>query len=194
MDCAKVGRLIRTLRLERGLTQAELAGMLCVSPKTVSKWETGKGCPDLSLLPALSDSLGVEPGTLLLGELCANDVVRGNMKKTKYAVCPACGSITLTTGETEISCCGRKLAALMPKKAGAAEKLTIKPVENEWYITSPHAMRKEDYISFVAFQTGDRVQLVKQYPEWDLQVRMERRGHGMLLWYSAKEGLLYQLI
>lgn len=116
------------------------------------------------------------------------------MKKAKYAVCPACGSITLTTGEAEISCCGRKLAALVTKKADAGEKLTVEPVENEWYITSPHAMTKEDYISFVAFQTGDRVQLVKQYPEWDLQVRIERRGRGMLLWHSAKEGLLYQLI
>lgn len=194
MDCAKAGRLIRTLRLERGLTQAELAEVLCVSPKTVSKWENGKGYPDISLLPALSDSLGVAPGTLLLGELCANDVVGGNMKKTKYAVCPACGSITLTTGEAEITCCGRKLAALVPKKADVGEKLTVEPVENEWYITSAHAMTKEDYISFVAFQTGDRVQLIKQYPEWDLQVRIERRGHGMLLCHSAKEGLLYQLI
>ena len=41
MDCAKAGRLIRTLRLERGLTQAELVEVLCVSPKTVSKWENG---------------------------------------------------------------------------------------------------------------------------------------------------------
>ena len=194
MDCAKAGRLIRTLRLERGLTQAELAEVPCVRPKTVSKWENGKGYPDISLLPALSDSLGVAPGTLLLGELCSNDVVGVNMKKTKYAVCPACGSITLTTGEAEITCCGRKLAALVPKKADAGEKLTVEPVENEWYITSAHAMTKEDYISFVAFQTGDRVQLIKQYPEWDLHVRIERRGHGMLLWYSAKAGLLYQLV
>ena len=44
------------------------------------------------------------------------------------------------------------------------------------------------------FKMGKRVQLVKQYPEWDLQVRIERRGRGILLWHSAKEGLLYQLI
>lgn len=190
----KIGETIAALRRERGITQEALAGAVGVSAAAVSKWETGKGYPDISLLPALSDSLGVAPGTLLLGELCANDVVGGNMKKTKYAVCPACGSITLTTGEAEITCCGRKLAALVPKKADAGEKLTVEPVENEWYITSAHAMTKEDYISFVAFQTGDRVQLIKQYPEWDLHVRIERRGHGMLLWYSAKAGLLYQLV
>lgn len=190
----KIGETIAALRRERGITQEALAGAVGVSAAAVSKWETGKGYPDISLLPALSDSLGVAPGTLLLGELCANDVVGGNMKKTKYAVCPACGSITLTTGEAEITCCDRKLAALVPKKADAGEKLTVEPVENEWYITSAHAMTKEDYISFVAFQTGDRVQLIKQYPEWDLHVRIERRGHGMLLWYSAKAGLLYQLV
>ena len=190
----KIGETIAALRRQRGITQEALAGAVGVSAAAVSKWETGKGYPDISLLPALSDSLGVAPGTLLLGELCANDGVGGNMKKTKYAVCPACGSITLTTGEAEITCCGRKLAALVPKKADVGEKLTVEPVENEWYITSAHAMTKEDYISFVAFQTGDRVQLIKQYPEWDLQVRIERRGHGMLLWHSAKEGLLYQLI
>ena len=95
-----------------------------------------------------------------------------------------------------LSTCGLvpKIDALAAKKAEAAERLTVETVENDWYITSSHAMTKEDYISFVAFQTGDRVQLVKQYPEWNLQVRTERLGHGMLLWYSAKEGLLYQLV
>ncbi|MDD5917663.1 MAG: helix-turn-helix transcriptional regulator [bacterium] len=194
MDCRKAGQMIRALRLEHGMTQAELAEMLSVSPKTVSKWENGNGCPDVSLLAALSGCLGVELETLLSGEPGANGPVGGNMKKTKYFVCPVCGSITLSTGEASISCCGRKLAALVPKKAEAAERLTVETVENDWYITSSHAMTKEDYISFVAFQTGDRVQLVKQYPEWNLQVRTERRGHGMLLWYSAKEGLLYQLV
>ena len=194
MNQIKIGKFIAECRKKNNLTQMQLAEKLNITDRAISKWENGKGYPDISLLPALSDSLGVAPGTLLLGELCANDVVGGNMKKTKYAVCPACGSITLTTGEAEITCCGRKLAALVPKKADVGEKLTVEPVENEWYITSAHAMTKEDYISFVAFQTGDRVQLIKQYPEWDLQVRIERRGHGMLLWHSAKEGLLYQLI
>ena len=55
-------------------------------------------------------------------------------------------------------------------------------------------MRKENYISFVAFATGDRLQVVKQYPEWDLQLRIPRRGHGMLLWYAQADGLLYQLL
>lgn len=194
MDCIKAGRLIRTLRLEQGMTQAQLAEKLNVSPKTVSKWENGNGCPDVSLLGALSSCLGVGLEPLLAGELGEHDATGGNMKKAKYFVCPVCGSVTLTTGEAAISCCGRKLPALEPQKAEAAEKLTVEAVENDWYITSDHPMTKADYISFVAFATGERVQLIKQYPEWNLQLRIQNRGHGMLLWYSEKEGLRYQLV
>ena len=116
------------------------------------------------------------------------------MKKLSYYVCPTCGNLTFCTGQAEVSCCGRKLAALVPQKAREEEKLTVELVETDWFITSSHPMRKDDYISFVAFATGDRLQVVKQYPEWDLQVRIPARGHGLLLWYSEKQGLLYQLV
>ena len=55
-------------------------------------------------------------------------------------------------------------------------------------------MRKEDYISFVIFVSGANLQVFEQYPEWPLQARIPKRGHGTLLWYSKKEGLYYQLI
>ena len=74
------------------------------------------------------------------------------------------------------------------------EKLTVEPVETDWYITGNHPMRKDDYVSFLALAAGDRVQVVKLYPEWDLQARIPARGHGMLLWYSHRQGLLYQLV
>ena len=121
MDCASVGRLIRALRLERGLTQRALAEKLNLSGKAVSKWERGLGCPDVSLLGELSQLLGVDLTRLLEGDLTPNETVGGNMKKTKYYFCPGCGSITLCTGEAEVSCCGRRLAALAPRKAGPDE-------------------------------------------------------------------------
>ena len=54
MDCEKIGKLIRSLRRERGLTQLGLAEQMHISDKAVSKWERGLGCPDVSLLPELS--------------------------------------------------------------------------------------------------------------------------------------------
>jgi len=80
------------------------------------------------------------------------------------------------------------------KKAKDEEKLSVELIENEWFVSSTHPMTKDNYISFIAFATGDKVQIVKQYPEWNLQVRIPKKGRGMLIWYSTNEGLLYQLI
>lgn len=194
MDNTKLGSLIRALRREAGLTQRDLAETLGVTDKAVSKWERGLGCPDVSFLPQLSRLFGVDLEKLLQGDLAPNEMVGGNMKKMTYYACPVCGGLTFCTGAAEVSCCGRKLAPLEPRKAREEEKLTVEGVENDWYVTGDHPMRKEDYVSFVAFATGNRLQVVKQYPEWDLQTRIPGRNHGMLLWYSQKQGLLYQLV
>lgn len=89
-----------------------------------------------------------------------------------------------------MSCCGRVLETLMPKKAEEQQKLTVEVMEDDWYITSEHPMSKEDYISFVAFATGDRLQLLKQYPEWNLSLHIQKRGHGQLLWYMRRAKLI----
>lgn len=194
MDCAKLGGLIRSLRVEKGMTQRQLADCMNLSDKTISKWERGLGCPDVALLPELSRLLGVDLRRMLEGDLTPNSAVEGNMKKTKYYVCPACGGIVLSTGNAQVSCCGRTMDALQMRKAAPEQKLRVENVEDEWFITGDHPMEKDNYISFVAFATGGKVELVKQYPEWNLQLRIPRRGHGMLVWYAEKEGLLYQLL
>lgn len=178
MDNIRTGALIRRLRRELGLTQLQLAGRLGVSDKAVSKWERGLGSPEVSTLPRLSQVLGVDLARMLQGDLTPNDLVGGNMKKLNYYACPACGGLTFCTGAAEVSCCGRKRSPLTPRKSGAEERLRVEEVETDWFITSSHPMRKENYISFVAFATGDRLQVVKQYPEWDLQLRIPRRGTG----------------
>ena len=194
MDSSKVGHLILRLRREKGFTQKELADRMNLSDRTISKWERGHGCPDISLLPELSSLLGVNIEHILEGELASNDFVGGNMKRSNYFVCPSCGNITLSTGNASVSCCGRKLEALVPKKARDEEKLEVTQVEEDWFISSDHPMTKEHYISFIAFATGDQVQLIKQYPEWGLQTRIPKRKHGMLLWYCTQHGLFYQLV
>lgn len=192
MQPEKTGALIRALRITNGMTQKELAKAIHLSDKAVSKWERGLGLPDIGVLELLSAALDVSIETLLDGDLTQNGFLGGNMKQATYYVCPTCGNVSMCTGAAEVSCCGRKLPALTAQKADGADKLTAEPVENEWYITSTHPMCKDNYISFVALVTAERLQLAKQYPEWDLQVRFPHRGHGMLLWYSTEKGLFYQ--
>jgi len=194
MDCGKPGQLIRRLRTERHMTQLQLAQQLHVSDKAVSKWERGVGCPDVSLLPLLSELLGVPLEVLLSGELDANDATGGNMKKLKFYYCPQCGNLITAAADTALSCCGKKLQPLIPQKAEPSQQLTVEEVETDYFISSDHEMTKEHYISFVALLTGDTLILKKQYPEWDLQVRIPRIGHGMLLWHCVRHGLMYQLV
>lgn len=68
MDHQKIGCFIAALRREKGWTQRELATRLGVTDKAVSRWETGKGLPDIALLRPLSEALGVSINELLSGE------------------------------------------------------------------------------------------------------------------------------
>lgn len=194
MDCEKMGNLICELRKGKGLTQKELGDLLHVSDKAVSKWERGLGCPEVSLLPRLSGILGVAAEKLLSGELGKNVFEGGNMKQSKFYICPLCGNLLISAQGAEISCCGRTLEASDPKKAEDEEKLSVERIENDYFITSEHEMAKEHHISFVALLTGDTLILRRQYPEWDLQVRIPQVGHGMLIWHCVKHGTFYQLV
>ena len=166
MDTGKIGEIIYNFRTEKKLTQKQLADAMHISDKTVSKWERGAGCPDVSLLPELCRFLGVNLEDMLSGELDKNDIVGGNMKKTVFYVCPECGNIISATAEANISCCGKKTRMLEPKKAEDEEKLKVELIDNEYYISSDHEMTKQHYITFAALLTGDSLIMKKQYPEW----------------------------
>lgn len=194
MDNVKIGNLICRLRKENHMTQQQLAERMHISDKAVSKWERGNGCPDVSLLPELSRIFGVDLEKLLSGELNANDILGGNMKKMKFYICPDCGNVITAMTDTTISCCGKKLQAIEPKKAEGEEKLSVEVIENDYYISSEHEMVRDHYISFVALLTSDTMMLRKQYPEWGLQVRIPVFAHDRLLWYCSKHGLFYQEI
>lgn len=194
MDHTKIGKLIYTLRKEKGLTQLQLAEAMHISDKTVSKWERGLGCPDVSLLCELSKILNVDLSELLRGQLTSNDILGGSMKRIKFYVCPNCGNILTALSDTAISCCGKKLLPLELKKADAADRLSVEIIENEFFISANHEMTKEHYISFVALITDDTLILRKQYPEWDLQARIPFFAHGQLVWYCTRHGLFCQSI
>lgn len=194
MDPTKIGKLIYKLRKEKQLTQLQLAQSMNISDKAVSKWERGLGCPDVTLLSRLSDLFDVNLEDLLSGELDTNALVGGNMKQLKFYICPQCGNLITATAEAAVSCCGKKLSAIQPKKAEDNEKLSVELIENEYFISSGHEMTRDHHISFVALLTGDSLILRKQYPEWDLQTRIPRLAHGILMWHCTKHGLFYQLI
>jgi DNA-binding XRE family transcriptional regulator/desulfoferrodoxin (superoxide reductase-like protein) len=180
---------IKALREKQNLTQAELADRIGVSSKTISKWETAKGLPDISLLQPLAQALNISVIELMNGQPIVNKNTSANMLRSKFYVCPLCGNVIHSTGGSVISCCGITLPPLDAEEADESYAVRIENVEDEHFISIPHPMTKAHYISFVAFITSDRVQLVKLYPEGNAETRLQLRGFGYLYWYCNHHGL-----
>ena len=194
MDSYVTGAVIRQLREARGLTQAELAGKIDVSSKTVSKWETGKGLPDISLLGPLAGALGVSVLELMAGGAVTNRNRSANMLRSRIYVCPLCGNVIHAMGEAVVSCCGITLPALEAEDADDDHALLIEPVEDEEYVTVRHPMTKGHHISFLAYVTADRFQMVKLYPEGSAACRFRMQGHGFLYLFCNRHGLMRQKV
>ena len=189
MNTYVTGGAIKSLRESRNLTQAELAEQLGVSSKTVSKWETAKGLPDITLLQPLAAALGVSVIELMNGQPIANHNVSGNMLRSKFYVCPICGNILHTTGAALISCCGITLPPLEAEDADDDHAVTAERVEDEYFVTVDHPMTKSHFISFIAHVNSDRLQMVKLYPEGNAETRLQLRGRGYLYYYCNHHGL-----
>ena len=189
MDAYVTGAAVKRLREAGGLTQAELAERIGVSSKTVSKWETGKGLPDISLLQPLAGALGISLIELMNGEHITNKNISANMMRCKFYVCPVCGNVIHAMGSAVVSCCGIALPPLEAEEPEEDHAVTVEAVEDESFLAVHHPMTKEHFISFVAFVTTDRLQLVKLYPEGDAQTRLQLRGRGWLYWYCNRHGL-----
>ncbi len=194
MDLYVTGAAIRRLREARGLTQAQLAGLLDVSDKAVSKWETAKGFPDISLLEPLSAALGVSVAELLSGDQVTNRNRGANMLRSRFYVCPLCGNVIHGTGQALVSCCGITLPPLEAEEPDQHHKLEIEPVEDEDFIRILHPMTKDHYISFLAYLTGDRCQMVRFYPEGNGECRLRLTRGGTLYYYCNRHGLFRQKV
>ena len=194
MDLNKNGKLLCDLRKAKGLTQKQVADKLGIVPKTVSKWETGHGFPDVSTVSALADILGVSEKTILSGDLEQNLESANNMKRTKFYVCPHCGSFLQGTGNGQVVCCGKQLEALTAVSADDEHTINISEIEDDYYIEFNHEMTKEHYISFVSYVRFDRVLTIKLYPEQDSAVRFPKMYGGKIYFYCSKHGLFeYQM-
>ena len=194
MDTYITGTAIRSLREKKGLSQLQLAERIGVSSKAVSKWETAKGLPDITLIEPLAKELGVSVLELMSGDAVINQNISSNILRSKFYVCPLCGNIIRTTGDTLISCCGITLPPLEAEEVDDEHQVTVEAVEDEHFITVKHDMTKRHFISFLAYLTSDRVQFVKFYPEGNAETRMQLRGRGCLYLYCNKHGLMKKRI
>ncbi len=192
MDCTKIGSLLYKLRKEKGMTQKEVADSMNISNKTISKWERGLGCPDISLLPELSEIFDVNIEKILQGELSINDTDGGNMKRIKFYVCNSCGNLITATGSGEFSCCGRKLEHLSVNEIDEMHTPKIEKIENDYYISFNHEMTKEHFLSFAAYLMFDRIHIIKLYPEQNAELRVPVMRKGELYFYCNKHGLMKQ--
>ena len=183
------GAVIRELREKKNLTQAELAEKLNVSDKTVSKWETAKGYPDISLLEPIAQVFGVSITELISGNAVQNGNISANMLRSKFYVCPVCGNIVHSMGEAVLHCHGVLLTPCQAEETDETHKIFMEKVEDEYYVRIEHDMTKKHYISFIAAVSSDRIQMVKLYPEENAEARFQINGVKQILFYCNRDGL-----
>ena len=185
------GAVIKSLREQKKITQLQLAEKLGVSDKTISKWETGKGYPDITLLEPIADAFSVSVTELISGNTVTNSNVSSNMMRSHFFVCPVCGNIIHSMGEAVIQCHG---VQLQPEEAEPTEeehKIFVERVEDEYYVRIEHEMSKSHYISFIAAVSRDRMQMVKLYPEGNAEARFKINGVEKIYFYCNRSGLFF---
>lgn len=183
------GTVIKELREKCKLTQAELATKLNVSDKTISKWETAKGYPDISLLEPIAKTFGISITELISGNAVSNVNVSANVMRSKFYVCPVCGNIIQSMGEAVIHCHGVLLMPWQAEETDENHKIFIERVEDEYYVRVEHDMKKEHYISFIAGLSTDKIQMIKLYPEGNAEARIKINGVKKILFYCNRDGL-----
>ena len=183
------GAVIRELREKSGMTQARLAEKLGVSDKTVSKWETAKGYPDITLLEPIAEAFRISVTELISGNTVYNSNVSANMLRSRFYVCPVCGNAIHSMGEAAIHCHGILLTPLEAEPADERHRLFIERVEDKYYVRIDLSMTKDNYISFVAAASSDEIQMVKLYPEGNAEARFKIRGVRRIFYYCNRDGL-----
>lgn len=183
------GNVIKELRNQYNMTQSELAEKLSVSAKTISKWETGKGYPDITLLEPIVEIFSISVTELLAGNAVMNSNVSANMPRSHFYICPVCGNIVHSMGEAVIQCHGIQLKSEGAEETDEEHKIFVERVEDEYFVRIEHAMTKSHYISFIAAASSDRMQIVKLYPEGEAQARFKINGVKKIYFYCNRSGL-----
>ena len=187
-----IGDKIKELRKRDGRKQDDLATALGVTNQAISRWETGKGYPNITLLEPIADAFGISVAELISGHTVRNANVSANMLRSKFYVCPLCGNVIHSMGEAVIHCHGIQL---MPAEAEATDEehmIFIERVEDEYFVRIDHEMTKKHYISFIAAASSERCQLVKLYPEGAAEARFKISGVRKIYFYCNRNGLFCQ--
>lgn len=193
MDQYITGVMIKALREKKQITQAKLAELLSVSDKTVSKWENGKGYPDIKLLEPIATVFDISVVELMAGSVI-NTNISANMLRSKFYVCPIFGNAIHSMGETVISCHGISLPPLEAELVNEIHDAKVDIVEDEYFVTVDHEMTKNHSISFIAALSSDRLQFVKLYPEGNAQARFKQNGVKTILFYCNQDGLYKKMV
>ena len=189
MDNYITGETVRRLRAARRMTQEQLAERLGVTGKAVSKWETGRGLPDIALLEPLARALRISVPELLSGEQVVNSNRAANLLRSPLYVCPVCGNVIHAGGAAVVSCCGVALPPLEAEEPDGEHRLVRERFDGEYFFSIPHPMGKDHFISFMAYVSTGRFDLVKLYPEGPAEARFYPWGGGCLYWYCNRHGL-----
>lgn len=173
MNAQKTGSLILEARTKLNMTQRELAEKINVSEKAVSKWENGRGCPDITILPSLSQALQIDIESILRGDLSKNKSKGGNMQRLKIYRCPECGNIITSTNQIELSCCGHTLKELISENEPDSSIIkSIEESDNQFFVTFKSRMTKTDYIAGVVTSTYDRTTVIPMFAEQEPSVTL----------------------
>ena len=189
MDQYVTGAVIKALREKAKLTQAQLAEKLDVSDKAVSKWETGRGYPDVTLLEPLAAVFRVSVAELLSGKAVTNTNISANMRRSHFYICPVCGNILHSMGQAAVSCHRIALPPLEAEEPDASHTMTVEAVEDEYFVSVRHEMSRTHYISFLAAVSDDRLQLIRLYPVGNAEARIQRRGVQTIYACCNRDGL-----
>ena len=180
---------IKRLREKKKISQNKLAETLNVSDKAVSRWETGRGYPDITLIEPLAAALGVSVIELFSGDTVANTNRVSKMLRMKLYVCPVCGNVIQSSGEAIVSCCGITLPPLEAEPADEMHSVRVERIEDEYYIRLNHAMDKSHFISFITAVRDDGFETRKLYPEGSAEARFKISGTRFFYYYCNRHGL-----
>jgi len=183
------GAMIRQMREQKNMTQEELAAQLYVSSKAVSKWETGQGLPDISLLEPLAKALDISIIELFSGQNVVNRNRASNMLRSVFYVCPVCGNSVFSLGQAVVSCCGITLPPMEPEEADEEHAIRVEISDGEYFVTLVHPMEKAHSVTWLAAVSDSGCQIAKLYPESNAQARFRMERVRWIYAHCNRHGL-----
>lgn len=191
MNPEKTGLIIKNARIKKGLTQKQLADAISVTDKAICKWETGRGCPDITLLSQLSRILEIDIQSILRGELVKNKSIAGNMNRIKFYRCPTCGNLVTSVKEIEISCCGNKLPFAEAHQSNDAKYTPIiKEFDGQYSVSFNHPMTKDDYIANIITVQYDKILVINLFAEQEAVVTLPQIEGLRMFLITSRDGLI----